>query len=273
MKPKALVLFGDGINCDIETAQGLELAGFQAERMHTSQFLNDPKKLLDAQLLALPGGFSFGDEIASGKVLAVKLRHRLQETLYKFIEQGKLVLGICNGFQVLTQLGLLPFSEADAKRVVTLDRNVGGKFINRWTALRIDKNGKSAFFDSLDTIELPIRHGEGRLRLAADAPEEVHEQVKSHSALRYVEDVNGSYERIAALTNSKGNVLGLMPHPEAFVRFTQHPAWDREGRPRALCRQDACAPSQHGSAGILPANPNREPDGLVILKNACKAAG
>jgi phosphoribosylformylglycinamidine synthase subunit PurQ / glutaminase len=249
MKPRALVLFGDGINCDLETQQGLELAGFAADRIHTSQFLANPSGLFDAQLLALPGGFSFGDEIASGKVLAIKLRHKLRETLYQFIDQGKLVLGICNGFQVLTQLGFLPFSNNGAPRVVTLDHNSGGKFINRWTSLQVDKDGKSPFFQSLDTIELPIRHGEGRLRLAPDAAEDTHEQVKNHCALRYAEDVNGSYDRIAALTNTKGTVLGLMPHPEAFVRFNQHPDWNRK----------------KASAN------SAEPAGLVILKNAFAA--
>lgn len=244
--PKALVLCGDGINCDLETQQGLELAGFDAHRVHTSEFLSNPDKLFDFELMALPGGFSFGDEIASGKVLAIKLRHQVKGTLYRYIERGKLVLGICNGFQVLTQLGLLPASEENAPRTVTLDRNIGDKFINRWVQLIVDKQHPSAFFEGLERIELPIRHGEGRLRLSPDASDETLETVRTQATLRYSEDVNGSFDQIAGLTNKQGNVLGLMPHPEAFVRSSQHPNWKQR-------------------------KASMEPDGLAILKNAYKA--
>ena len=261
----ALVLRGDGINCDAETAWGLELAGFEVEPVHTTELLERPARLLDAQLFTIPGGFSFGDEIASGKVLAVKLKERVSETLFQFVERGSLVLGICNGFQVLVQLGFLPFARRDAPRVVSLTRNSGGKFINRWVDLLVDRKVNSPFFERLARIELPVRHGEGRLALAPEAGPEVGTLLCQHAVLRYREDVNGSFDRIAALTNSKGNVLGLMPHPEAFVRWSQHPNWMR----RSL---SSTRPGR-GEAGADPASDPTEPFGLTILGNARKAVG
>jgi phosphoribosylformylglycinamidine synthase subunit PurQ / glutaminase len=255
-RPSAIVLFGDGINCDTETAWALEQAGFTASRLHTSEFLEQPDKLFAAQLLALPGGFSFGDEIASGKILAVKLKQKLKDVLYRYIERGKLVIGICNGFQVLTQLGLLPYSEPTGPRLVSLTHNQGGKFINRWVELDVSPHPKSPFFKSLDRIQLPIRHGEGRLRLKSDLKAELVEAVTSNAVLRYTQDINGSHDKIAALTNPQGNVLGLMPHPEAFIRWTQHPAWNTRA-------------GQDGTAAIELKS--KQADGLTILQNAAQA--
>lgn len=255
-RPSAIVLFGDGINCDAETAWALEQAGFTAKRLHTSEFLEQPDRLFAAQLLALPGGFSFGDEIASGKILAVKLKQKLKDALYRYIESGRLVIGICNGFQVLTQLGLLPFSEPSAQRLVSLKHNSGGKFINRWVELEVSPHPKSPFFKSLDRIQLPIRHGEGRLALGAELKGKMVEAVTTNAVLRYTEDINGSYDKIAALTNPQGNVLGLMPHPEAFVRWTQHPSWNTRA-------------GQDGTAAIE--SKSKQAHGLTILQNAARA--
>ena len=107
-KPKAIVLYGDGINCDAETAYALEIAGIEPVRQHTTELLDNPHRLFDCQMLVIPGGFSFGDEIASGKVLAIKLKHKVNEALHEFVDRGSFVLGICNGFQVLVQMGILP---------------------------------------------------------------------------------------------------------------------------------------------------------------------
>lgn len=256
-KPTALVLCGDGINCERETAHALDLAGFSSTIRHVNSVMDDPGHLRQAKLVALPGGFSFGDEIASGKVLSVKLRHRALASLHDFIDGGNLVVGICNGFQVLVQLGLLPDSDRGARRAVSLLHNSGGRFINRWVELDVSPQAKGPFFSGLTGLHLPIRHGEGRLAVGAGPASE--EAVRSLVPLRYREDVNGSFERAAGLTNRGGNVLGLMPHPEAFVRWSQHPAhafWRRAGRVPA--------------AGLHP--PDRFPhgcaDGLVILQNA-----
>lgn len=261
--PNALVLCGDGINCDRETAWALGLAGFNASRAHVGDLLENPSMLSEAKLLALPGGFSFGDEIASGKILALKIRERLSDLLHRFVDDGNLVLGICNGFQVLVQMGFLPFSEPGAPRVVSLAKNGGGRFVNRWVELAVDRNVACHFFDSLDNIQLPIRHGEGRLTLGPEAEAATVEAVKQRAPLRYDSDVNASFDKIAALSNASGNVLGLMPHPEAFVRWTQHPNWNRESRlPDKEKRTSKGAPAKEAP-----------PHGLTILRNAARMAG
>ncbi len=257
--PQALVLSGDGINCASETAHGLELAGFKAVVSHTSDLLTNPAALAGASLLALPGGFSFGDEIASGKVLAVKIRHKMLDLLHQYIDKGGLVLGICNGFQTLVQLGLLPNSnQADGEdnSTVSLRHNAGGKFINRWVEMSVNQN--TPFLSSLQTISLPIRHGEGKIEIKPDAKADEIAFVQNQTALTYHQDVNGSFERIAALTNAKGNVFGLMPHPEAFVRHSQHPAYQAYKH----------ASTDRKAENTIVCFENKFADGLVILKNA-----
>lgn len=248
-KPKAIVLSGDGVNCENETVYGLSLAGFEARSVHISQLLKNPQLLDGASLLVLPGGFSFGDEIQSGRVLAVKIMETLKSAIEQFVAQGKLVIGICNGFQTLVQMGLLPEHKANGNRSASLVRNKGARFMNKWVSLEVPQSARKGYFESLTQIDLPIRHGEGRI-LAAEGQES---NVDENCALRYVEDVNGSLNRIAALTNKKGNVLGLMPHPEAFVRFTQHPEWTTKA--------------------LDSSSNDVEPHGLAILKNACVMAG
>jgi phosphoribosylformylglycinamidine synthase subunit PurQ / glutaminase len=260
-KPKALVIYGDGINCENETVFALELAGFESRKIHCLNILETPSKLRSAQMLAIPGGFSFGDEIASGRVLAIKLKEKLQDELRQFIEKGNLVMGICNGFQILVQLALLPDS-AQSVRSVSLCHNSGGKFINKWVQLEV-LPGSGRFFAGLDSIHLPIRHGEGRLTLPSECEDEVSETVKGQAPLRYSEDVNGSFDRIAGLTNKAGNVLGLMPHPEAFVRWIQHPSWTElrwGSRGTQLPRQQSLMPAADWN--------RRTPHGLQIFQNA-----
>lgn len=265
IQPKALVLCGDGINCEEETSFALKLSGFNTTLIHTSQLLKEPQSLKQCQLLVLPGGFSFGDEIASGKVLAIKLKEHLQSVLHEFIDRGSLLLAICNGFQVVVQLGLLPEASGTSVMKASLMQNKWLKFINRWVRLDVSDSSPCQFLSGLKTIELPMRHGEGRLFIDPLNAE----TIKKQACLRYSEDVNGSLDRIAGLTNSKGNVLGLMPHPEAFVRWTQHPAWT--ARKTVLARGQ----SQDTKAEAIPCKlerePAREPDGLVIFRNAATA--
>src|SRR4030095_5787261 len=240
----------------------LELAGFEPDRLHTTSFLDNAETLSKAQLLVIPGGFSFGDEIASGKILALKIKRKMHDVLASYLSGAGLVIGICNGFQVLVQMGLLPFSEPGAARVVSLTRNAEGRFVNQWVELDVMPSNPSPFFQSLSRIHLPIRHGEGRLVVRGSQDKKSSAEVSRHGALQYVEDVNGSHQKIAALTNTQGNVLGLMPHPEAFVRWNQHPAWaswSRQSAPRGI------GMSRH------PHFPDGTPDGLVILKNAHSA--
>jgi phosphoribosylformylglycinamidine synthase len=256
--PKAFVIYGDGINCDFETEWALTQAGFDSCRVHVSNILAQADKLRQCQLCVFPGGFSYGDEIASGKVLAVKLRQRLNDVLHSFIADDNLLLGICNGFQVLVQMGLLPHSEPGKPRVVSLLRNRQGRFINRWVKLAVTPGIATPFLEGLDQIELPMRHGEGRVTLAHhdgdnganSSHEEAASLVKSRSPLRYTTDVNGSFDRIAGLSNASGNVFGIMPHPEAFIRWTQHPEWT--------------------SLKVNPPEQEREAHGLTIFKNAAR---
>jgi phosphoribosylformylglycinamidine (FGAM) synthase-like amidotransferase family enzyme len=166
---KALVVCGDGINCETESAFALEQAGASASICHINALIEAPEKLRATQLLFLPGGFSFGDEISSGKVLGVKLQHALGEPLAEFVASGKVVIGVCNGFQALVKMGLLPNTapgdgEGHAQQV-TLSHNRQGRFINRWVWLKANPN--NPFFKGLDRMMLPIRHGEGRLRVPA----------------------------------------------------------------------------------------------------------
>lgn len=209
---KALVLAGDGINCEIETAAAAREAGFATQIVHVNDLLAAKgAPLAEAKLLLLPGGFSFGDELGSGKILALKLKHGLSQVLDRYISTGGAVLGICNGFQVLTRLGVFGVG-------AVLTQNKQGHFVDRWVELEV--TGNSLFTDRLKKsgytrLELPIRHGEGRLIFNGER--------KAEPVLRYVEDVNGAWERVAGLSAYNGRVMGLMPHPEAFWTEELHP--------------------------------------------------
>ena len=220
MKPLFIVMAGDGINCERETAAALKLAGGESKIVHINDLLENPGMLETAEGLAIPGGFSFGDELGSGQILALKIRHKLGAAFFNMVEKKKPVIGICNGFQVLVKLGLLPFP-AETERRVALAANESGKFIDRWVSL--DVNPKSICLWTKDlplsSLELPIRHGEGRIVFSAGEEEDIYQTLvkQGQIPLTYIADVNGSYERIAALTDPSGVVLGLMPHPEAFI--------------------------------------------------------
>jgi phosphoribosylformylglycinamidine synthase len=217
MAAKALVLAGDGINCEVETAAAAREAGFATRIVHVNDLLaSRGVELADVSLVVIPGGFSFGDELGSGKILALKLRHGLGESLERFLSARGALLGICNGFQVLTRLGMFGGS-------AVLAQNASGHFQNRWVGLEL--TGKCVFTERLrkagvSRLELPIRHGEGRL-VFADSKEA--ELARAQVVLRYETDVNGSWERVAGLTARDGRVLGLMPHPEAFWSEELHP--------------------------------------------------
>lgn len=218
MKANFLVLNGDGINCERETAQAFELAGATATIIHVNELLATPKKLRDFQGLALPGGFSFGDELGSGQILALKLKYGLSEEFSQFVTEQKPIIGICNGFQVLVKLGLLP--NPNEKRCVALSNNESGEFIDRWVSLKIQSKTVCRWTTLLeDTIELPIRHGEGRLVFTAGKEEPLYQELaqKGQIPLTYTENVNGSAYQIASLCDPSGVIFGLMPHPEAYV--------------------------------------------------------
>jgi phosphoribosylformylglycinamidine synthase len=239
MKKTAWILTGDGINCEVETAEACRAAGFEATIFHLSELIANPRDLADCSLLVVPGGFSFGDELGSGRVLALKLRYQLRWDLARFAEAGGLVLGICNGFQALVALGA--FGPG-----VALAANADGRFRNEWVRLEIDAKAKehSPFLEGLTALELPIRHGEGRLLFANENATDART-----TALRYVENPNGSTDQIAGLFDSTGRIFGLMPHPEGFQRASQHPGYFR-----------------------TPDSPFDEGAGLLLFQNAYRSA-
>jgi phosphoribosylformylglycinamidine synthase subunit PurQ / glutaminase len=223
---KALVLTGDGINCERDTARAFALAGMDSKIMHINDVLANPRQLQDYKALALPGGFSFGDDLGSGQVLALKLSTGLESELREFIAKKRPIIGICNGFQALTKLGLLP--QPFAPRTMALARNTSGHFINRWVELEWEKNTKCIWTQGMDKEEkilMPIRHGEGRIVFAQNEEENLHRQLNNNGQIpfRYTHDVNGSYGRIAGVCDPTGVVFGLMPHPEAAISRLQYP--------------------------------------------------
>ena len=237
MNPKALVLTGFGINCDMETHHAFKLAGAEAERVHLTDLLNGTRKLSEYNILALPGGFSFGDDIASGKVLANMIKYNLGEQVAEFMDEGKLIIGICNGFQAMVKMGLLPGFGGDyMNQEVTLTFNDSGKFEDRWVHLKKNKNSNCVFTKGIDNIYLPVRHGEGKF--VVKSPSVLDKLKKNkHVVFQYVDssgdpsgypwNPNGSVENIAGICDETGRVFGMMPHPEGFQHRTNHPAWTR----------------------------------------------
>lgn len=237
---KSIVLRAAGINCDLETEYALRLAGANVERMHINRIIRDPELLDGVQILVFPGGFSYGDDVAAGKILANQVVHHLRDILHRFVEQGKLVLGICNGFQVLIKTGLVPGLCSD-KQTSTLDYpatltdNDSGRFEDRWVYLQPGTE-RCVFIKHHRRIYLPIAHGEGKI-VTRDAATLGRLRDEGYVAFRYVDadgnpgpfpiNPNGSQDDIAALTDASGRVMGMMPHPERFVRLTQHPHWTR----------------------------------------------
>ncbi len=241
MTPKILVLTGYGINCDIETKHAFELAEGRAERVHFNDLLNGKVKLIDYHILALPGGFSFGDDIASGKVLANMIHYHLEEEVQEFIEAGRLIIGICNGFQAMVKMGLLPAFECNyTSQDVTLTFNDSGRFEDRWVHLSAGKGSKCVFTKGIKNIYLPVRHGEGKF-VVKDQQVLARLRRNNHIVFQYVDadgnpagyphNPNGSVENIAAICDETGRIFGMMPHPEAFTHMTNHPAWTRQDLP------------------------------------------
>jgi phosphoribosylformylglycinamidine synthase subunit PurQ / glutaminase len=245
MQPRVLILRAPGTNCDAETAHAFSLARGRPDIVHVNRLLERPALLNDYQILCFPGGFSYGDDIASGRILASQLRRHLAEPLVKFRDSGKLILGICNGFQVLIQSGLLLADDELLGPPATLAWNASGKFEDRWIRLRADAS-KCVFLSGIERLYLPVAHGEGRvavrsgenltqleragqlaLRYAASSRREHRRSDAPPAILPYPENPNGSTADIAGICDPTGRVFGLMPHPERYVDPTQHPRWTR----------------------------------------------
>ena len=231
---KALVLRSAGTNCDQESAHALRLAGAEPSVIHINQFLNGSRSLQDYKILVIPGGFSYGDDIAAGRILANELRFKLGEALGAFIADGRRVIGICNGFQVLVKTGFLPGVESGkSEQTVTLAHNDSGRFQCHWVRMAREKS-VCAWLNETDAAwDLPMAHGEGKF-VAKDAALLKDLENNGQVVFRYSgANPNGSQNAIAGIANKMGNVVGLMPHPERHVAFQQHPEWSRRPRGKA----------------------------------------
>jgi phosphoribosylformylglycinamidine synthase len=239
MKPTTLILRTAGTNCDAETAFAFEQAGARTESVHINRLLREPALLDHFQILAIPGGFSYGDDIAAGRILANQIAHHLRDALHDFVASGRPIIGICNGFQVLVKTDLLPGPIGSRSgQVCTLFHNDCGRFVDRWVHLA-PRGDRCIWTRGLaGSIELPIAHGEGKFVPPDEQTRRAlwdHQQVAlayakpdgSPAAGQFPDNPNGSTDDIAGICDASGLVFGLMPHPERYVEPTQHPAWTR----------------------------------------------
>jgi len=259
VKPKVCILRTDGTNCDEELFYAFEKFGSSPEYVHVNELRAKSKKLKAYKILALPGGFSYGDDVASGKILAVELVSFFKDQLSEFINSRGLILGICNGFQTLVRTGLLPFGHL-GKMEATLAQNTSGHFECHWIKLKTQKS-RCVFLDPKNftpednnkpglpmyskpglgnpdqIFELPVNHGEGRFFAESETIRTIEQSdlivfhyvdKSGRPTQNYPENPAGSTNAIAGITDPTGRILGLMPHPEKFVDITQHPNWRRQ---------------------------------------------
>jgi len=242
-KPRVLILTGYGINCDYETefAFNMDSVGGEAKRVHINDLIDGHDSLESYHILAFPGGFSFGDDIAAGKVLALKFEYGLGPQLEKFINDGKLIIGICNGFQSMAKMKILPRLDASQQQDVTLTFNDSGRFEDRWVYLKVNPDSPCIFTRGIEGLYFPVRHGEGKF---VPVSEEIRCQLSENNqvVVRYCDsegrtdcpyplNPNGSIDSIAGICDPSGRIFGLMPHPEGYLFRTQHPRWTRENLP------------------------------------------
>lgn len=270
---KTLVLSGFGLNCDYETAHVFELVGASAERVHINDLIGTPKNpashnLLDYHILVFDGGFSWGDDHGAGVLIATRLNRYLSGPLQTFLAGGGLILGICNGFQALVNMGLLPGLSERPMRQVALAHNDCGNFQDRWINTIINPDSPCLFTRGMKSLAMPVRHGEGKLMADDDtlrhimdknlAPLYYATSGGARAQGRFPHNPSGSYLDIAGLCSPSGRVFGLMPHPEGYYRQSQHPDY-------TLKREQAKRKGQ-------PLGFNDPGDGLIIFENAVKAA-
>ena len=232
-KVKTLVLRASGTNCDDETAFAFQQAGAEVALIHVNQLIRREQRLADYQIMVIPGGFTYGDDIGAGKVLANELGLKLGEDVDRFIEAGGLILGICNGFQVLVKAGILP-EPACGIAPITLAANDSGKFECRWVYLAVNGESPCVFTRGIDSMYLPVAHGEGKVVADPEVLPGLNAVVyytdeHGNREVGYPHNPNGSMDGIAGICDASGRVFALMPHPERYIRGTQHPRWTRQG--------------------------------------------
>lgn len=252
--PRVCVLRAPGTNCEVETAHAFELAGANADKIHLFRLIERPSLLKQYQVLCIPGGFSYGDDIGAGVIFSRQLRGTLNQAMREFLTEDKLVLGICNGFQVILKAGLLMRrgiecdEESQFEDKLTLTWNDSGRYTDRWVRLKVTSS-RSVFLRNMDEFDVPIAHAEGRVAVASDsvlhdlrtqqsiavcywsdAAARMNEKTGDPTSLEKLappDNPNGSVANIAGISDATGRVLGLMPHPERFLFATQHPQWTR----------------------------------------------
>ena len=247
--PNAVVIRAAGTNCDQEMLRAFRLAGAEAETVHLDRLIEEPGRLDEFDLIGFPGGFSYGDDIASGRIFAMRVRERLYPALRRAIERGVPMIGACNGFQVLVQIGLLPGprpgepwpEDRAPEQVTALTDNSGARFVDRWVGMKPETASVCVWTRGLgekfgpEALQLPVAHGEGRF--LTSSPEVMSELERSgRVALRYTDNFNGSQGGIAGICDGSGLIFGLMPHPERYLAWNRHPSWTR--LPAAVLKGD-----------------------------------
>lgn len=243
-QPRILVLRAPGANCDEETAHAFALAGGAPERWHVRRLLEEPRRVAEFQVFCIPGGFAYGDDLAAGRILGSQMRHHLADVLREFHGAGKLILGICNGFQALMNTELLTAADGRGP-VATLTNNDSGHLECRWIRLSVE-GSKCVFLSGIQEMDLPVAHGEGKfvvrdaevmgrlerdgqlvLRYRNPSGAAAPRRTAEDSVVPYPANPNGAMGDVAGICDATGRVFGLMPHPERFVDATQHPQWTR----------------------------------------------
>jgi len=252
VKVNVLVLRGPGTNCDQETAFAFQQAGAVPSVCHINSLIRHERRLVDYQVLVIPGGFSYGDDIGAGKVLANELKLKLGEDVQLFVNNGGLILGICNGFQVMAKAGILPDIRQQTAPPMTLGTNDSGRFECRWVHLKVEQKSPCVFTQGIDSMYLPVAHGEGKVITDMRGLREINAALyytddSGNIQAGYPDNPNGSMNNIAGVCDPTGRIFALMPHPERHIRFQQHPHWTRK------------KPKEHG-------------DGFAIFQNAVKFA-
>jgi len=233
-KVGVLILRAPGTNCDVETAFAFQEAGAVTFLVDIRELISREQRLSDYQIMVIPGGFTYGDDISAGKVLANELKVKLGEDAKRFVDRGGLILGICNGFQVLVKANILPELGNSGSPSLTLSANDSGKFECRWVHLSVNQQTPCVFTKGIAHMYLPVAHGEGKVVAAAEALPHLnivlcYTDEHGNTRAEYPHNPNGSVANIAGICDVSGRIFALMPHPERYIRGSQHPQWTRQG--------------------------------------------